>query len=117
MLAGPRSRDIFRKVTDADLSNAAFPWLSAQEIVIGGANVLALRVNYVGELGWELHAPVEDLLGIHNLLLAAGKEYGMAPFGMYAMESLRIDKCYRGWKTDLESGYTPFEASLDRFVD
>src|SRR5581483_2258286 len=78
---------------------------------------LALRVNYVGELGWELHAPAEYLAGIYHALLEVGAQYDLRHFGMYAMDSLRIDKSYRGWKSDLETGYSPFESSLDRFVD
>ncbi len=117
VLAGPRARDVLGRMTRADLSNKAFPWLSAKTIEIGSAQVMALRVNYVGELGWELHAPTEFLAGIYEEATRAGVEYGVKPFGMYAMDSLRIDKCYRGWKSDLESGYSPLEASLDRFVD
>src|SRR4029077_6753371 len=77
---------------------------------------VAARVNYVGELGWELNMPNEDLTAVHELLTAAGTEFGLAPFGLYAMESLRLEKCYRSWKTDLTSEYTPLMASLERFV-
>ena len=117
VLAGPRSRDVLSQVTEADLSNDAFPWLSAKYIEIGSAKVLAMRMNYVGELGWELHVPIEYQLSVYRAVVAAGRTHGLRHFGMYAMDSLRIDKCYRGWKSDLESGYSPFEASLDRFVD
>jgi dimethylglycine dehydrogenase len=117
VLAGPRSRDVLSRVTEADLSNEAFPWLSAKYIEIGPARVLAMRVNYVGELGWELHVPIEYQLSIYRAVVAAGRAHGLRHFGMYAMDSLRIDKCYRGWKSDLETGHSPFEASLDRFVD
>lgn len=117
VLAGPNSRDVLGAVTEADLSNGTFPWLSAQRIEIGMASVLAMRVNYVGELGWEIHANVEDMIPIYDALWQAGEEYGIRDFGMYAMESLRLDKCYRGWKTDLGSEYSPLKSSLDRFVD
>jgi dimethylglycine dehydrogenase len=117
VLAGPKARDVLMQVTRSDLSNAAFPWLSARQIEIGSAGVLALRINYVGELGWELHAPTEHLPAIYAVLLEAGKTHRLQHFGMYAMDSLRIDKCYPGWKSDLETGVSPFEASLDRFVD
>jgi len=70
----------------------------------------------VGELGWELHLANEDLAAIHALLTAAGGEFALAPFGLYAMESLRLEKCYRSWKADLTSEYTPLMASLERFV-
>ena len=116
VLAGPRARDVLAAVTDADLSSAAFPWLSAREIVIGRARVLALRVNYVGELGWELHAPMEALPTLYDTLWRAGDPHGIADFGIYAVESMRLEKCYRGWKADFESGFSPLQASLDRFV-
>ena len=117
VLAGPRSREVLSHVTRADLSNTAFPWLSARSIEIGAAQILTLRVNYVGELGWELYAPTEYLPAVHQALFEAGRQHDLRHFGMYAMDSLRIDKCYRGWKSDLETGYSPLEASLERFVD
>jgi len=117
VLAGPRARDVLAAVTRADVSSAAFPWLSAREIEIGAARVLALRVNYVGELGWELHAPMEHLVALHDALHAAGAAHNLRDFGIYAVDSLRLDKCYRAWKVDLETGFSPLEASLDRFVD
>ncbi len=117
IVAGPRARDVLGQVTQADLSNAAFPWLTAQYIETVAGRCLAMRVNYVGELGWELHAPVAQLPTLYAALWAAGAAFDIRDFGLYAMDSLRVDKCYRGWKSDLESGYTPLEASLDRFVD
>ena len=117
IVAGPRSRDVLGQVTKADLSNAGFPWLTAQYIETVTGRCLAMRVNYVGELGWELHAPVDQLPALYAAIWAAGAAYDIRDFGLYAMDSLRVDKCYRGWKSDLESGYTPLEASLDRFVD
>jgi dimethylglycine dehydrogenase len=117
IVAGPHARDVLTQVTSADLSNKAFPWLSAKEIDTIAGRMLALRVNYVGELGWELHAPLAMMPALYEALCKAGEAYDMRDFGMYAMDSLRIDKCYRGWKSDLESGYTPLEASLDRFID
>jgi len=117
VLAGPRARAVLAQVTAADLSNAAFPWRAARSIRIGASEVWALRINYTGELGWELHAQVADLPGIYERLMSAGDAARIAHFGLYALDSLRIDKCYRGWKVDLESGYSPLEASLARFVD
>ncbi len=117
IIAGPRARDVLTQVTQADLSNAGFPWLTAQYIETVSGRCLAMRVNYVGELGWELHAPVAQLPSLYAAIWAAGAAYDIRDFGLYAMDSLRVDKCYRGWKSDLESGYTPLEASLDRFVD
>ena len=116
IVAGPRAREVLAQVTDADLSNAGFPWLSARSIPTVAGEVLALRVNYVGELGWEFHTPVAAMPALYDAIWRAGEPLGMRDFGMYAMDSLRVDKCYRGWKSDLESGYTPLEASLDRFV-
>jgi dimethylglycine dehydrogenase len=117
VLAGPKSRDVLAAVSGADLSNKAFPWLAARRIEIGFTNVLALRVNYVGELGWELHAPLETLVGLYEALWQAGQAHGIADFGVYAMDSLRLEKCYRGWQSDFGREYTPLMASLDRFVD
>ena len=116
IVAGPRSRELLQRLTPADLSNAAFPWLSARTIDIGYAKALAIRVNYVGELGWELHIPVEHLMSVYDLLWDAGDRFGISDLGLYAMDSLRLEKCYRSWKIDLTSEYTPFMASLDRFV-
>lgn len=117
VVVGPKARDVLAQVTPADLSNAAFPWLSAQEIELGFGRALALRVNYVGELGWELHLPMEQLLPAYERIVAAGEAHGIRDVGIYAVESLRLDKGYRAWKQDLETGFTALEASLDRFVD
>lgn len=116
VLAGPHARDTLTKVTDADLDNSAFPWLSAQEIEVAGTTVFAMRVNYVGELGWELHAPVAEIVKLYEALWVAGEEFGIRDFGAYAMESLRLEKCYRAWKQDLLREVSPLTASLDRFV-
>ncbi len=116
ILAGPRAREVLGRITDADLSNPAFPWLAARWIEIGFARVLAIRINYVGELGWELHLPTACLVPVYEALMAAGAEFGIADFGMYAMDSLRLEKCYPAWKLDLTHEYTPLEASLDRFL-
>jgi dimethylglycine dehydrogenase len=116
ILAGPRARDVLGQVTSADLSNQAFPWLSAREIEIGFTGLLALRINYVGELGWELHVPVESLAPVYEAVVAAGAPYDIKDFGMYALDSLRLEKCYRAWKVDMTHEYTPLDAGLDRFV-
>jgi dimethylglycine dehydrogenase len=116
IVVGPRSRDLLSRLTSADLSNTHFPWLSVREIELGYTRALAMRVNYVGELGWELHLPAEHLLSVYDLLMEAGESLGIHDFGLYAMDSLRLEKCYRGWKGDLTTEYTPFMASLDRFV-
>ena len=116
LVTGPRARELLAGVTSADLSNAAFPWLAVRTIPLGGRAVLAMRVSYVGELGWELHVPSEHLVSVYALLTAAGAALGLAHLGLYAVDSLRLEKCYRSWKQDLSSDYSPLAASLDRFV-
>ena len=116
IVVGPKSRELLAALTPTDLSNAAFPWLSTRPVEIAYTKAIALRVNYMGELGWELHIPVEHLLSVYDLLWEAGEKFGIADFGLYAMDSLRLEKCYRSWKADLTTEYTPFMATLDRFV-
>ncbi len=116
VLVGPKARDILRRVTDMDLSNKSFPWLSGRHITIGLAPVRAMRLNFVGDLGWEIHHPIEYQNHIFDLLMEAGAEHGLSLVGMRAMESLRIEKSYRMWGTDLTRDYTLLEAGLDRFV-
>ncbi|MEO1193141.1 MAG: FAD-dependent oxidoreductase [Pseudomonadota bacterium] len=116
ILTGPKSREVLEAVCDLDLSNAAFPWLTTQPITIGMSTGLALRVSYVGELGWELHIPMGQSLGVYQRLWAAGEAQGIRDFGMYAMDSMRLEKCYRSWKQDLSTDWTLLEGRLDRFV-
>ena len=116
VVAGPRSRDLLGKITAAKLDSAAFPWLSCAGIEIAGSPVLALRVTYVGELGWELHVPMEHLVSVYAAVCEAGLEYGIRDFGLYAMESLRLEKCYRAWKQDLSTEWSALAAGLSRFV-
>ena len=116
IVVGPKSRELLSRLTSADLGNEAFSWLSMRTIDIGYTQAIALRVNYVGELGWELHLPVEQLLSVYGLIWEAGERFGINDYGLYAMDSLRLEKCYRAWKGDLTTEYTPFMASLDRFV-
>ena len=116
VLTGPLSRDLLAAVTDTDLSSKAFPWMSARAIEIGTARLWALRVSYAGELGWELHVPMESLVTVYDRLWDEGEAFGLRDFGLYAMESLRLEKCYRSWKQDFDSDYSPLRAALDRFV-
>lgn len=117
VLAGPRSREVLAKLTDLPLDNSAFPWLSAQTGEVGLAtDVYLLRVNFVGALGWELHFPIAYAHHLFDALFAAGEEFGIGMVGMRAMESLRLEKSYRMWGSDMTPDYTPFEAGLDRFV-
>jgi 4-methylaminobutanoate oxidase (formaldehyde-forming) len=111
-LMGPRARDVLASVTDADVSNAAFPFGSWREVMIAGAPVRALRVTYVGELGWELHMPVETALVVYETLMAAGQQHGIANAGYRAIESLRLEKGYRAWSADIGPDHTPLEAGL-----
>ena len=117
VLTGPRSRDVMSKLTDADLSNEAFRWMQAKNIELSGIPLRALRVSFVGELGWELHHPLEKMEALYDTLLEAGSEYGIANFGTYAMNSLRMEKAYKGWGSELTTEITPIEAGLERFVD
>ena len=117
VVAGPRARDVLAKLTDTPLDNASFPWLTGQVCEVGMAtDVYLLRVNFVGSLGWELHFPIEYAHHLFEALFKAGEEFGIGMAGMRAMESLRMEKSYRMWGSDLTRDYTPFEASLDRFV-
>ena len=116
VVAGPRSRELLQKVTDTDLSTAAFPWLTGREINIGPAHAHALRVNFVGELGWELHHPIEMQNTIFDLLWEAGKEFGLKPFGIRAMLWMAVEKSYRLIGRELSIEYAAFESGLDRFV-
>lgn len=121
-LAGPKSRDILKEIVkDADpdtvLGNKRFPWLSMREIELGMCPVRAIRVAYTGELGWELHHPIEMQRYLWDLLLAAGEKQGMKLVGGRAQNWLRQEKSYRAFGTELGRDATPLEAGLDRFVD
>ncbi|HHY50655.1 MAG TPA: aminomethyl transferase family protein, partial [Alphaproteobacteria bacterium] len=113
---GPNARDLLQALTDADLSNAAFPWLSAREITVAGIPALALRVSYVGELGWELHVDLGRFGDLYRAVSEAGRPFGHAPFGIYAVNAMRLEKGYRGWGADLTTERTPLEAGLDALV-
>jgi 4-methylaminobutanoate oxidase (formaldehyde-forming) len=111
-LWGPKAREILAPLTNADLSNAAFPYLTAQEIHVGNVPVLAMRVTYVGELGWELYAPTEYGRGLWDALWAAGAPRGMLAGGYRAIDALRLEKGYRAWASDITPEESPFEAGL-----
>jgi dimethylglycine dehydrogenase len=116
VLGGPKARQLLQRVSSADLSNDAFRWLTAQDIVVGSAPVNAMRVNYVGELGWELHHPIEYQNHIFDALFAAGEDLGLKPFGIRAMDSMRLEKSYRMVGTELSIEYSAYESAMDRFV-
>jgi 4-methylaminobutanoate oxidase (formaldehyde-forming) len=111
-LWGPRARDILSGITRDDVSNDAFPYLAAREITIGSVPALALRVTYVGELGWELYAPTEYGRTLWAALWAAGRPHGMIAAGYRAIDALRLEKGYRVWSSDITPDETPFEAGL-----
>jgi glycine cleavage system aminomethyltransferase T/glycine/D-amino acid oxidase-like deaminating enzyme len=109
---GPRARDILQPLTRDDLSNGAFPYMTAREITIGESPVLALRVTYVGELGWELYTPAEYGRALWHSLWDAGREHGLVAGGYRAIDALRLEKGYRVWSSDITPEETPYEAGL-----
>jgi dimethylglycine dehydrogenase len=116
VLAGPLSRAVLSKVTKTDLSNEAFPWLTGKTIDIGAAMVKALRVNFVGELGWEIHHPIEMQNYIFDLLMEAGAEFDIKPFGIRTMDSMRLEKSYKLIPRELSIEYCADESGLSRFI-
>jgi dimethylglycine dehydrogenase len=115
-LAGPRSRELLEAVTDADCSREAFPFFRCREIEVGRAPVRALRISYVGELGYELHHPLEYQRHLDEQVREAGEPLGLVDFGYRALDSLRLEKAYRLWGVDMSQNWTPLEAGLGRFV-
>lgn len=110
IVSGPKSRALFEAIgTDADLSAS---WLSIQQATVAGVKCMLARVSFAGELGWEIHAPMADIPALYDAVMGAGAK----PFGMYALNSMRIEKGYRAWKGDLSTDYTLLEAGLDRWV-
>ncbi|MYD95972.1 MAG: FAD-dependent oxidoreductase [Gammaproteobacteria bacterium] len=116
VVAGPKARELLARVTDVDLSNEFFPWLTGKDATIGLAPVKLLRLNFVGELGWEIHHGIEYQNTIFDALVDAGSDLGLAPFGIRAMDSLRVEKSYRMVGTELSIEYSALESGLDRFV-
>jgi len=116
VVAGPKSRDLLKGLTQTDLSNTNFRWLTAQEISVAGVPVRALRVNYVGELGWELHAPCDRMAELYEKVWQTGLAHGVANVGLYAVNSMRMEKAYRGWGGELTNEITLIEADMERFL-
>ncbi|TMV09949.1 FAD-dependent oxidoreductase [Ruegeria sediminis] len=114
-LSGPASRRILSELTGADLSNAAFPWLSGQEIEVAGVPCHALRVSFVGELGWELHAPLNRIAELYDALFAVGAMHGLTDLGSYAFNGMRMEKAYRA-SGELTTDVGPLDVGLERFV-
>ncbi len=111
-LWGPRARDILQPLTTSNLSNEAFPYMRAHELAVGPVPCLALRVTYVGELGWELYCPTEFGLRLWDTIWEAGREYGLVAGGYKSIDSLRLEKGYRVWGADITPDDTPWEAGL-----
>ena len=111
-LQGPKSRDILSQLTDAELSNEAFPFATSQEIDVGYARIIANRLTYVGELGWELHIPTEFAQNVFDAVMIAGADRGLKPAGYHALEHLRSERAYREYELDLTPEDTPLEAGL-----
>ncbi len=111
-IVGPNSRDVLARASESDVSNEAIPYSAAREIVIGTAPVLAARIGYVGERGYELHIPTEFAAHVYDLLWAAGQDEGIANVGYRAIESLRMEKGYIYWSSDVTPDYTPVEAGV-----
>ena len=114
-LNGPQSRNLLASCTDADLSNAGFRWLSAQQITVAGHEIWALRMSYAGELGWEFHMPATACLNVYNALWAAGEAYGIADYGSFAMNAMRMEKAFKG-AGELTNEVTLAEANVLRFA-
>src|SRR5262249_42164592 len=117
VLAGPRARYVLSRCTDADLSNSAFPWLTGKQIRVAGVTLRALRINYIGELGWELQRPMAEMPLVFEALLSAGQSHGVMLFGTYAMNSLRLEKAYHAWGMELTNEVTLIATDMERFVD
>ena len=116
VLAGPRSRQVLEQLTSVDISNEAFRWLTGREMEIAGVIVRALRVSYVGELGWELHVPMVEMPLVFEKVMAAGHDFDICLFGTYAMNSLRLEKAFRGMGSELTAEVNMVEADMERFV-
>ena len=114
---GPRSRDLLGRLTDADLSNDAFPFGTAQEIYLGYGMARAMRITYVGELGWEIYIPTELAATVYDALVEAGQGVGLRHAGYHALDSLRMEKAYRAWGHDVTSEDTPLDAGLGFAVE
>ena len=114
-LQGPRSRELLAAVTQAPLDNESFPWLTGRRIAVAGAEVRALRLSYAGELGWELHVPRAQTLAVFDALWSAGASHGIAHYGSFAMNAMRMEKMFKG-ASELTTEVTLAEADAMRFV-
>ena len=117
ILVGPKSRTVLSQLTSQNLNNNDFPWLKGKEILINKIPVRALRVNYVGELGWELHHPMDQMVSLYDAICEVGKKENIVNFGIYALNSMRMEKAYRGWGSELTGEISLVEAGMDRFFN
>jgi len=117
VLVGPNSRKVLSQLTSQNLHNNDFPWLKGKEILINKIPVRALRVNYVGELGWELHHPMDQMESLYDSICEVGKKENIINFGTYAVNSLRMEKAYRGWGSELTGEISLVEAGMSRFFN
>ena len=117
ILVGPKSRTVLSQLTSQNLNNNDFPWLKGKEILINKIPVRALRVNYVGELGWELHHPMDQMVSLYDAIYEVGKKENIVNFGTYAVNSMRMEKAYRGWGSELTGEISLVEAGMERFFN
>jgi len=117
VLVGPESRNVLSQLTSESLDNKNFPWLKGKEIEINKVPVRALRINYMGELGWELHHPMKQMESLYDAIYEVGKKDNISNFGTYAVNSLRIEKAYRGWGAELTGEISLVEAGMNRFFN
>ena len=118
VLAGPKARDLLASISPrTDWSQRAFPWLSAQRVFVGHVEALAIAISYSGEQAFELHIPNSQMLAAYDILTREGEAFGLSHFGMYAIDSMRLEKGYGHWKGDFITEFNPVEANLSRFVD
>jgi dimethylglycine dehydrogenase len=115
-VAGPKSRELLSRLTNEDLSNAAFPFMRSRRMVVAGVDVVALRVSFTGDLGWELYCDADKQVELYDALLNAGKDLGAGPVGSRALMSLRIEKGYGSWSREYSPEYWPQESGLDRLI-
>uniref|UniRef100_A0AAY4E043 Dimethylglycine dehydrogenase n=1 Tax=Denticeps clupeoides TaxID=299321 RepID=A0AAY4E043_9TELE len=115
-VAGPRARKVLQKLTDVDMSDSEFKFLSCKSIQLAGVPVRAIRISYTGELGWELYMEMQHMASVYQAIMEAGKEEGINNFGTYAMNSLRMEKGFRGWGAEMNCDTNPLEAGLDYFI-
>ena len=117
LITGPKTPDLLAEVSGIDTKHASFAWLSHQNISIGGVSAVAIRVSFAGEAGWEIHTDMENMPTLWDALWDVGEKYNLGCFGMLALDSMRLEKGYRSWKSDLTSDYTVLESGLGRWVN